>query len=684
MQSSTDVLPAPTDGLVVRPTVDDLITHPTADAPAVAPPKSARRLAMEEARRSKRPSRADRQAGASPHPERTLDDAGFPRLLQQTLTAARGAASTREMVEILITLGGRLDADTARRSLTRAETAAVRMLTAPGRTPGAGEPGGPERARATSDPDEAQRAGAEAAFTSTLALSPQGRLVVTVPQRRSLPAEAAATGVAARITWSRDDLAEYVRLFADVRRRTEHEVAECRGLLDRLGQDGRTAAVDALRGAVFLVPPVMLYKDDSVFSNLKDEKNLTGKSLLPTHPDCFFHHLDRLPLELWTDDEAVVVACLWLAYSSGGPNRVESFNGVQLSLENVADNFRTTRGVYLQAAPELVIDELADAGLSGVELPSIESLLASAGQIADARARLVAERRIHYDINATIRRKSERALPRAERPGPHELGVCERLGELLPGAGRDFAGVLDVLDDAWLQAPRGGFATGFEALVEATVHASVDLFGADFAMSRGIRSLPKLIDALGRRDWAEIVSWELPDFYCCVVPSARAFELHGGDRLKVADSAWAMSARMQYNTWHVMPGNLPKDPAVQARDFLSPHVLPDLAVHSDLHHRGHVANLIRFSARSPEPVRITDEITFKSLTDLRVLRCTGEPFDQADLVGVTHVARFLAQLSERVAAAAVAGRPIEVTSFDHRWHRTSIAGPVPSLESHVL
>ncbi|MGP4090864.1 hypothetical protein [Streptomyces sp. KR55] len=631
-----------------------------------ARPKSARRLAMEEARRSKRPSRADRQAGTTPHPDRTLDDAGFPRLLQETLTAARTAASTREMVDTLVTLGGRLDADTAWQSLTRAETAAVRLLTAPGRAPGAGEPGGPGKPPVDS------------AFTSTLALSPQGRLVVTVPQRRSLPAEAAATGVAARISWSREDLAEYVRLFADVRRRTEHEVAECRALLAELGPEGRTTAVDAIRGAVFLVPPVMLYKDDSVFSNLKDEKNLTGKSLLPTHPDCFFHHLDRLPLELWTDEEAVVVACLWLAYSSGGPNRVESFNGVQLTLENVTDNFRTTRAVYLEAAPELEIEEIP-----AEELPSVQALLTAAAQIAAARARLVAERRIHYDINATIRRKSERALPRAERPGPHELGVCERLADLLPGTGRDFASVLDVLDDAWLEAPRGGFATGFEALVHTTVDASVDLFGADFAMSRGIRSLPKLIDALGRRDWAEIVSWELPDFYCCVVPSARAFELHGGDKVKVADSAWAMSARMQYNTWHVMPGNLPKDPAVQARDFLAPHVLPDLAVHSDLHHRGHVANLIRFSARSPEPVRITDEITFKSLTDLRVLRCTGEPFDQADLIGVTHVARFLAQLSERVAAAAVAGRPIEVTSFDHRWHRTSIAGPVPSPESHV-
>ncbi|MEV5599011.1 hypothetical protein [Streptomyces sp. NPDC052496] len=617
--------------------------------------KSARRLAMEEARRSKRPSRSDRRAGTTAAPDRVLDGGGFDELLRTTLRRARAADDITTLIDTLITLDGHLAAEHAWRSATREEAAAVRVLTRPGRS--AGRTGGLV-AHDKPAPD--------AVFTSALSLTPQGRLAITLPGHRALPAAAAALGVAARVSWSADDLAEYQRLLPEADRLAKFEVHECRSLLSELGTEGRAKAVGTLRSAVFLVPPVQLYQGGNVYSNLRDDGNLTGKTLLPTHPDCFFHHLDRLPLNLWSDEEAVVVTCLWLLHSSGGPNRIESFNGYQLSLENVAQNFREMRDTYLEADADAPVDPVPAGTLTVAEL------LATAAQLAKARAVLVGNRRLYYEIDASTRRKTERALPRTERPSPQESGVCARLSELLPAPG-DFADLLKGLraEREWLHEPRSGYPTGFEALIHTTVRTSAELFAADFAMSRGIRSLPKLIDALGREDWAEIVSWELPEFYCCVVPGPSARSLYDGDRTQLADSAWAMSARMQYNTWHVMPGNLPKDPAVQSRDFLAPHALPDLAYHSHLHHRGHVTNDIRFSARSPEKVLVAG-FPFVSLTDLRVLRCQGKPFGQADLLAVTRIARFLAQVSELVAEAAEAGLPTEVTAFDHHWHRKSI------------
>jgi hypothetical protein len=621
---------------------------------------------MEEARRSKRPSRGDRPAGTTEQPDRVLDGAGFERLLKQTLTSARSAPSTTAMIETLITLSGHLKREDADRSSTRAEAAAIRMLTRAGRAPGPGEPGG------TGKPGGHEGA----VFTSSLALTPHGRMVVTVPGNRTLPPEAAATGVAARISWTEEDLTEYRTLLLDVDRRTAQETEECRALLAEMGEEGRRAAVDTIRNAVFLVPPVMLYQGSAVYSNLRGDGNLTGKTLLPTHPDCFLHHLDRLPLELWLDEEAVVISCLWLLHASGGPNRIESFNGYQLSLDNVADNFRAMRDVYAEADPGADLAELPDG------TPHISQLRDVAAQLAQARSGLVNNRRLHYEINATTRRKAERVLPRPSGTSAQERGICARLSPLLPQPAADFGAVLTALreDREWLGRPCNGSPTGFEALIHTTVAASVELFGADFALSRGIRSLPRLVDALDRQDWKEIVSWELPEFYCCVVPSANALALNGGNLAQVADSAWAMSARMQYNTWHVMPGNLPKDPAVQARDFLAPHALPDIAVHSDLHHRGHVANNIRYSARSPEQVMVAG-FAFKSLTDLRIMRCEGKPFDQTELLAVTQVAGFLAGVSQLVAEAARDGRPVEVTAFDHHWHRKTIIDNV--LEHHV-
>ncbi|MFJ3937636.1 hypothetical protein ACIPYR_08420 [Streptomyces parvus] len=622
------------------------------------PAKSARRLAMEEARRSKRPSRSDRPAGATPEPDRVLTGAGFEDLLRRTLSRARGTADTATLIETLLTLDGHLEPEHARRSLTRAEAAALEMLTRPGREPGPGEPGGPRPTGASA---------AATVFTSSLVLTRQGRLMVTLPGARALPEDFA--GVAARVSWGQEDLAHYQLLLSDIDQDVEREIHESRAWLQDIGVEGRTEAVSVLRNAVFLVPPVQLYRDRTVYSNLRDDGNLTGKTLLPTHPDCFFHHLDRLPPQLWTDEEAVVVACMWLLHLSGGPNRIESFNGYQLTFDHVADNFRGMRALYRQADPDADIGPVPERP----DGYTVDGLAAVAAQLAVVRAKLVSGRRLCYEINATTRRKSEYLLPAPNGATRQETGICERLSGLLPGAAADLDAAVALLrsERDWLAEPMPEHPTGFEALIHTTVAAATEHFAADFALSRGIRSLPKLIDALGRQDWAEIVSWELPDFYCCVVPGATALAQHDGDRAALADSAWAMSARMQYNTWHVMPGNLPMDPAVKARDFLAPHALPDLAVHSDLHHRGHVTNNIRYSARSPERVMVAGH-PFQSLTDLRILRCEGAPFERSDLVAVVRVARFLAQAADLVAESAQDGKPVTVTAFDHQWHRRTI------------
>lgn len=454
----------------------------------------------------------------------------------------------------------------------------------------------------------------------------------------------------------------------------EHE--QCLALLESMGPQGRERAVDCIRSAIGLVPPILFHVDVATYTNLDGGTNLTGKTFDPNHPDCFLHHLGLLPLELWGSDEVWVVALLWLLHQAGGPNRIESINGYQVTMRNVAASLQEQQREYRRAGHDVPADALE------ADVLSLPQMLEVAVRLADKRRELLAERRLYYSINATKRRKQERAFVDDADEG--NLGardavtatLCDHLSLLTPAPVRDLGEVLSfVADDlAWLSRPAGGLPSGFEALIHGTVAASAEVFDADFAMSRGIRSLPGLADALHREAWSEIVGWELPDFYCCVVPGAPAWELHGGDATAVADRAWAISARMQYNTWHVMPGNLPRVAEVEARDFLAPAALPDIAVHSDLHHRGHVTHHIRYSLRSPEPVRVGGR-TFNSLTDLRVLRSGEPPFDEGQLRSVTVIARFLARLAELTAAAADDGHPVHVTSFDSSWHTRTIIGP---------
>src|SRR5262249_27360417 len=135
---------------------------------------------------------------------------------------------------------------------------------------------------------------------------------------------------------------------------------------------------------------------------------------------------------------------------------------------------------------------------------------------------------------------------------------------------------------------------------------------------------------------------------------------------------WSMSARMQYNSWHFIAGNLPRVPVVVARDYFVPPTIPDIAHHSDQHHHGHVAARVRYSIRSPQPVEVLGR-TFTGFIDLRLLRCEGPPFDEQDLIAAHRTSAFIARATELVADMVAAGTQAEVSSFDSAWHWSEIA-----------
>ncbi len=198
-------------------------------------------------------------------------------------------------------------------------------------------------------------------------------------------------------------------------------------------------------------------------------------------------------------------------------------------------------------------------------------------------------------------------------------------------------------------------------------------FEGDFAMSRGIRSLTSLIKALRAEEWAKITKWDLPHYFCCVVPAPEARRYFGDSPAQLADTAWSISSRMQYNSWHFLAGNLPKVPEVVARDYFVPPTIPDIAYYSDQHHHGHVAARVRFSIRSPQAVDVLGR-TFNGFVDLRLLRCEGLPFDEQDLLAAHRTSAFIAKATGLAAALVADGEEdIEITSFDSQWHWAKIA-----------
>jgi hypothetical protein len=607
---------------------------------------TSRREAMAVARQSRRPSRLGAQAGAAGKPDVVLDEeAGFPGLLARAWQRATAAPDLASMITVLLTLDGHLPPDVSRNALTTADECALAVLSE--LPPGQGE---------------------QPAFLGRLGLTRTGRITLEVP---SGPPPATTEDLVAEpvpVPWPRRAVSEYAARLNVAVRRHDRSCADCRAWLAAMGGPDREELLDQLKDAALRTAPFILYQGETLYTNFREHNNLTGKTLSPGHPDCVLSRLSGLPLPRWSDSEVQLVVCLALLVRSGGYGRIEEANGVQLTIDRVAGLLDRIRRLY---------NGVAD----GVEIPSATSdRVTELDELARAlkrrRTELVPSMRFYRAIHGPSLHKVERIAAAPGGPArQREAELCARLSTRLPVGADTLDGLTAAVDSApsWLCRPHGDFGTGLESLVYETVSAATEVFEADFAMSRGMRSPARLMAALRAQDWSTIVGWELPEYFCCVVPASDAARCFGGSTARLADVAWSISARMQYNSWHFVPGNLPKVKEVAARDYFVPPTMPDVSYYSDQHHRGHVAARVRYSIRSPQPVEILGRV-FAGFVDLRLLRCDGTPFAEQDLIAAHRVSALIAAATTASAAQVAHGASADVEAFDSRWHWTTITG----------
>lgn len=640
-----------------------------------------RRAVNARKRISRRPSRLGIPAGSTLKPDRQREpDAGFPGLLARAWQRAGEAGDLRSSVQALLTLDGHVPADIQLRALSSSEEAALKALTGlTWRTEESPEESSEDSADCSADDGSAgyaDEAGEEPVFLGEIALATSGRILLRVPSQGPLNQRDLVGGVL-RAPWTRATLRAYRQELSGAAARLAQSVADCRRWLDEQGAEARDELLEQAKEAALRNAPFVLYQDQKQYTNFRGQNTLTGKTLWPGHPDCALSSLQGLPLELWSDNDVQLVVCLTLLIRSAGFGRVEEANGTQLTVDHVAHMLERVRQGY--------------NGIEGGEqVPRATSTrVAALSDLAEAlrarRQEAVKTAQLYREIHGALMHKIERvAGAPADGARAREEAVCARLRERLPLAGatlEELGGSL-ASAPAWLAAPHGDFGTGLESLVYEAVAACTEAFQADFAMSRGMRSLPALIRALRQESWAEICDWDITRFFCCVVPLPQARRHFGDSEASLADAAWAMSSRMQYNSWHFVAGNLPREPEVIDRDHFAPPTIPDVAFYSDQHHHGHVNNNVRFSLRSPQSVEV-DGRRFNGFMDLRLLRCDGIPFDEQDLLAAHRVSAFIARATGLAAAMAAAGEQIEVTAFDSAWHWTTVMGAEPPAAGAV-
>lgn len=630
---------------------------------ASASGSAGRRAELAQRRRSRRPSRLGTPAGAAPGPDSVLpDDAGFPDLLAKAWQAAAGAPDLPSAVRALLTLDGHVPADVQLRALATTDECALAVLCGLSwrdETPGA--------------PAEQPANGTKPAFLGELGLTTSGRIVVRVPSQGPLDSEVDLVDGVLWVPWSADALARYQETLGAALARRDKAANDCRRWLADAGPSGRDELLELLTEAALRTAPFILYQEDRRYTNFRDRNTITGKTLWPGHPDCALSSLRGMPLDLWSDSDVMLVVCLTLLVRSAGFGRIEEANCTQLSVDHIGYLLERTRRGYNTVPGQEPVPPAASTRVADLH----ELALA----LRDRRQRFSGDVQLYREIHGALMHKVERVAHASHAGVRQERTLCARLSDVLPVCGTTLAelGASMVCAPSWLAEPHGDFGTGLESLVYQTAAGALDSFGADFAMSRGARYLPKLIRALRAADWAGIAGWDITDYFCCVVPAPESSRYYDDSAARLADMSWAISSRMQYNSWHFIAGSLPRVPDVIKRDYFVPPTIPDVAFHSDQHHHGHVAAKVRFSIRSPQPVQILDR-TFTGFVDLRLLRCDGEPFDETDLLAAHRASAFVAKATQLAAGLAAAGAELDVTSFDPAWHWATIAGipdPIP-------
>jgi hypothetical protein len=550
---------------------------------------------------------------------------GFRALLDELEAAARHGEPLHDAVARVLTLGGRQPFDEGALGLTHWQREALAV--------------------AGSLPLDASRAHSTDGETWLVGVHEHGRIVF---------------GTAGPATPHRVFGTVHVdaETAAEVRRRTaERQASEAE--LDRqveawlasIDEAEARRALAEVRFAIDHVDPVLLYVRDSTFTNLSNANNV----LHPQKHDprqYIFDAMAATPHGAWGEDERTLVACFHWALRAGG--RGEEFNGRQLTPATLAAELRARIA--------------AMSALLGEEAPDSASIAELASIARGLRERVQQTHFAWRRINGLTFRKAIEWHPRRGMT-PRMEDVPAALVAAAAALGVD-AGALTAVDDfmrAWTNAAidRDG-EEGLSALLETITMSAIEELRSDIGMTRGIRDLATWQRAMEAGDVATASAWPTSDYYCAVFPSAATFARFADDRPTLLRILNAISRRMEYNSWHYMPGHF--DPAVvpPGRHFFFPPRMSDITVWGDMHHPGHVLARVRYSIRAPAPV-VHGDRKFYGMTDLRLMRMGGAPYTVAELMRARTYAAYLRGASQALAGRAAAGAPLVISAFRAAW-----------------
>ena len=499
-----------------------------------------------------------------------------------------------------------------------------------------------ENPQLTVQPDTAaptEGGGCDAGRWLDMAVNSMGRLHLRAASKPRVNSHAEDRWVSVGVVPLTDEIAHRIEL-----RHAQLQAGEARALerirtaLQRREARGELPAIlEQVMDHVEHVESVCFYCDDRFFAlidrftNLIDTKS--GEGYLP--------RIRGLALSAWSDQQLLIVGALHALFISGRAVRFEEFNGCTLTASRLLERLAGLQASYVQAGCE--------SG-GATHDPKDADVFELAEDVRRMASSFTGRGPLRYRwIYALTFQKQERLLPTArstEEATAHITEFADLYGELMSGRpdpvlpqsllftqlasaclARDLQG------ESFAQV--GSAATTWvEHLIERIVASSVRATGSDYGMSSSLRDIGRLMLHDAQPLANEILALTPADFYTCFVSSDFASRL---DPVSANAIAASVQKRMMFNRWHFIPGNLERKLVAKSRHWYYPPLVPDIAVHSDVHRAAHSRARVKCSIRAPgpdmsrPPLRIAS-LNYRGFYDIRVVRMEEPPYTAEDML----------------------------------------------------
>lgn len=444
-------------------------------------------------------------------------------------------------------------------------------------------------------------------------------------------------------------------------RKTAGDVAKINQFFSSLTAPQVREVVNTVEFMVDHIDPVLIYVNQELFSVFSRHNNLLDKR--GGGERHLFERLRSKPFVEWGDAEKTFIYCMYWLRQAGA--RGEEFNGLQLDV--------TALQCYLARA----MQTLNAARTPQAPAPG-DCIAECAAYLNKQKSAAREEFIIYRTINGLTFHKEERLLKKTEvasTDGTLPECLTQYLAQVWGMTPDRYPTLYDMFYD-WFATSL--FSDGNlypekftppEEMMHVIVAGAVKELRADIGMTRCIRDIAriKLINEASMCE--EACSWPTGDFYCCVVPSeelAAALGESGVAPLSVVLTA--VAKRMEYNSWHYLPGHFSPDLVPEGRHFYFPPAMPDLAEWANQHHTGHMLANVLHCIRSPGGLTYEGR-NFPGFFDIRLMRQSGQPFLLEDLkramVYTNYLKEFYQAMMDYVCGKDLA---FKVTAFTKSWY----------------